>query len=168
MSPIATSADRDPWERLPARLRPRSIELPGSGRMRLVETTVLVLAGVLLAIATVNDVARQTKVNHRLIADLRTWRSYTGHDYHNLAVEQDNRAVAQDVAGLSTREVVCGNTTPGAPKERVQLCLVITGPVVQGRRTVRSGWYLPPKVEDLRGYRYGCFGPSTPDWPCRR
>ena len=119
------------------------------------------LAGLLLAIATINDVGRQTGVNRRLVADLRTWRAYTGHDYHNLAIEQD-------IYGHSTREVVCGNTTPGSPKERVQLCLVVTGPVSNGRRTVRSGWYLPPKVEDLRAYRYGCFGPPTAVWPCTR
>ncbi len=70
------------------------------------------LAGLLLAIATVNDVVRQTHINHRLIADLRTWRSYTGHDYHNLSTEQDSSATP-------TRDVVCGNTTPGPPKERI-------------------------------------------------
>ena len=82
----------------------------GSGRTRLIETTLLVLAGLLLAIATVNDVARQTHVNHRLIADLRTWRAYTGHDYHNLSISQ------QLLGEASRREVVCGNTSPGPPK----------------------------------------------------
>jgi len=161
MSPISRSIERGPWRRLPALLRPRAIELPGSGRMRLVETTLLALAGLLLATAAVNDVVLQTKVNHRLVADLRTWRAYTGHDYHDLSTEQD-------IYGHSTREVVCGNTTPGPPKERVQICLVMTGPVVKGRRAVRGGWYLPPKLEDLRGYRYGCFGPPTAGWPCPR
>jgi hypothetical protein len=161
MSEISRTVEREPWGRLPAWLRPRAIELPGSGRTRLIESTLLVLALVLLAIATVNDVARQRSVNHRLVADLRTWRAYTGHDYHDLSIEQD-------IYGHSTREVVCGNTTPGPPKARVQICLVMTGRVLQGRRTVRSGWYLPPKVEDLRGYRYGCFGPPTAGWPCLR
>lgn len=141
--------------RLPVPLRPRDHELLGGGRTRLVETTLLLLAGLLLAIATVNDVVLQTHVNHRLVADLRTWRVYTGHNYHNLSAEQD-------VFGHTTREVVCGNTAPGPPKERVQLCLVITGPVVNGRRAVRGGWYLPPKAEDLRPVRYGCFGSATP------
>ena len=87
MSDASTPAGggADPTGRLPAWLRPRAIELPGSGRMRLIETTLLILVGVLLAVATANDVVRQTHVNHRLIADLRTWRSYTGHDYHNLS-----------------------------------------------------------------------------------
>jgi hypothetical protein len=130
-------------------------------RVRLIETTLLVLAGLLLAIATVNDVVRQTHVNHRLVADLRTWRAYTGHDYHNVSPEQD-------IYGHTTRDFVCGNTTPGPPKERVQICLVITGPVVHGRREARGGWYLPPKVEDVSTFRYGCFGSATPAQFCGR
>jgi hypothetical protein len=141
--------------RLPRWLRPRDLELPGSGRARLIETTLLVLAGILLATATVNDVARQTHVNHRLIADLRTWRSYTHHDYHNLSIDQ------KLLGESSHREVVCGNTSPGAPKERTQLCLAIWGPTVKGRRVVHGGWYLRAKVEqDSRADRYGCFGPA--------
>jgi hypothetical protein len=123
--------------------------------MRLIETTLLVLAAVLLAVATINDVARQTHVNHRLIADLRTWREYTGHAYHNLSIEQEL------LGASSQREVVCGNTSPGAPKARTQLCLAIWGPTLHGRRTVHGGWYLPPKAEDVRADRYGCFGPAS-------
>jgi hypothetical protein len=124
--------------------------------MRLIETTLLVLVGVLLAVATANDVVRQTHVNHRLIADLRTWRAYTGHEYHNLSIEQELLGPTS-----SRREVICGNTSPGAPKARTQLCLAIWGPVVDGRRTVHGGWYLPAKAEDLRARRYGCFGPAS-------
>ncbi|HYM46191.1 MAG TPA: hypothetical protein VES65_08545 [Solirubrobacteraceae bacterium] len=121
-------------------------------RVRLVETTVLVLAGLLLATATVDDVVRQTHINQRLIADLRTWRARTGHDYHNLWIDQI-------VLGEGTeREVVCGNTSPGAPKAKIQLCLAVWGPVRDGRRVVHGGWYLPPGVEDARKDRYGCFG----------
>jgi hypothetical protein len=129
--------------------------------VRLAETTVVALAGVLLAVATVNDVVHQTHVNHRLVADLRTWRAYTGRDYHNLSISQDTR-------GLSTREVVCGNTAPGGPKARTQLCLVITGPVSRGRRAVRGGWYLPPQVENLSHYRYACFGAPKQQGLCPR
>ncbi|MGA2319152.1 MAG: hypothetical protein ABSG95_00220 [Solirubrobacteraceae bacterium] len=148
-------------ERLPDWLRPRETESPGSGQTRLIETTLLLLVGLLLSIATVNDVVLQTHVNHRLVADLRTWRSYTGHDYYNLETEQD-------LTGHSTRDVVCGNTTPGPPKERTQICLMISGPVTGGRRAVRGGWYLPPKAEDLRRYRYGCFGAAKTTGMCPR
>ncbi len=155
MSEASTPVEGSRWERLPRWLRPRSAERSRTGRTRLVETTLLVLAGLLLAIATVNDVVRQTHVNQRLIADLRTWRSYTGHDYHNLAISQ------QLLGETTGREVVCGNTSPGTPKDKTQLCLAIWGGVVDGRRTVHGGWYLPPKAEDLRAYRYGCFGPAS-------
>ena len=155
MTEAVTGAQRPPGARLPGWLRPRDHELKGSGRTRLVETTLLVLAGILLAVATVNDVAQQIHVRHRLIADERTWRSYTGHDYHNLSISQ------QLLGETSGREVVCGNTSPGTPKAKTQLCLAIWGPVVDGRRTVHGGWYLPPKAEDLRTYRYACFGPAS-------
>jgi hypothetical protein len=136
---------------LPAWLRPRDEELRGDGRTRLIETTLLVLVGLLLAIATVNDVVRQTHVNHRLVADLRTWREYTGHAYKNLSVEQD-------LFGHTTRDIVCGNVTPGPPKARTQLCLALTGPVSAGRRAALGGFYLPPKVDDVRHDRYACYG----------
>ena len=155
MSDTSTSAHPDRFSGLPAWLRPRGRELPGSGRLRLVETTLLVLLGLLLAIATVNDVVRQTHTNHRLIADLATWRAYTGHAYHNLSIEQELFGAA------SQHEVICGNTSPGAPKARTQLCLVIYGPISGGKRTVHGGWYLPPKVEDVRGGRYGYFGAAS-------
>lgn len=130
-------------------------------RTRLVETTLLVLAGVLLAIATVNDVVLQTHVNHRLVADLRTWRQYTGHRYKNVSVEQD-------LHGHTTRDIACGNVTPGPPKERTQLCIVLTGPVRDGLRAARGGFYLPPRVDDLRAYRYGCYGSARDAGLCPR
>jgi hypothetical protein len=134
---------------------------PWSSR-RLIETTLLALLGVLLAVATVHDVERQTHVNQRLIVDLATWRALTGHAYHNLSVEQDR-------SGRTTREVVCGNTTPGAPKTRPQLCLVMRGPVVHGRREVHGGYYLPPHLLfDTPSARYGCFGAAVSEGLCRR
>jgi len=147
--------------RLPAWLAPREHELSGSGRTRLIETTLLVLVGLLLAIATINDVVLQTRVNSRLTADLASWRGYTGHDYKNVSVEQD-------LYGHSTRDIVCGNTTPGAPKERIQICLVATGPVRGGHRAIHGGWYLPVKSEDLRRYRYACYGSAVSEGFCPR
>jgi hypothetical protein len=159
LSGLAPSA---PGGAHPRPLRSRVPLAPGAERrVRLVEGVVLLALGILLLTATVNDVVRQTNVNHRLDADLRTWRAYTGHDYHNLSIGQDTR-------GLSTREVVCGNTSPGGLKERVQLCLQIIGPQRAGRRSVSGGWYLPPKDEDLARYRYACFGPAVAEERCPR
>lgn len=160
--PAASPSQRGPerWERLPSWLRPSEIELPGSGELRLVETIVLVLIGLLLGVATANDVARQRDVNVRLIADLRTWRTDTGHDFHNLSIDQQLLGGGRS-SSSTDREVVCGNTAPGRPKATSQLCLVIAGSVVDGRRTVQGGWYLPAHTEDdVRGARYGCFGPA--------
>jgi hypothetical protein len=145
--------------RLPEGLRPRAHESRGSGDLWRVETVVLLAVGLLLAIATVNDVVLDTHVNHRLNADLRTWRAYTGHHYKNVATEQD-------VLHYTTTDVVCGNTSPGPPKQRIQLCLEMTGPVVHGYRAARGGWYLPPRAEDLHRYRYGCFGPPKAQGRC--
>ena len=144
------------WQRLPERLRPRSSELPGRGELRLIESAVLILVGLLLAVATVNDVARQAGVNHRIVADLRTWRTYTHHDYKNVGADRE-------LLGVSTgRDVVCGNTEPGPPKARPQICLVVTGPTRNGVRTVSGGWYLPAGTEDnVRSARYGCFGAAA-------
>jgi hypothetical protein len=122
----------------------------------LMETTLLVLVGVVLLAATVNDLARQVGVNHRLAADLSTWRHYSGHDFHNLSIDQ--RLLGEN----SQREVICGNTRPGPPLASAQLCLAIWGTVVDGRRTVHGGWYLPAHLEyDVRASRYGCFGPAA-------
>jgi hypothetical protein len=156
---------RQGWQRLPAKLRPRdtdrSIGQQASGRLWRTETLVLLLVGLLLAIATVNDVVLNTHTNHRLVADLRTWRHYTGHNYKNVSAEQDIR-------NYTTTDVVCGNTVPGPPKERIQLCLQMTGPTVGGLRLARGGWYLPAKSENLHRYRYGCFGPPKQQGACAR
>jgi hypothetical protein len=146
---------------LPRWLRFGEIARSPGGGLRLAEGAVLVLAGALLATATVNDLVRQTHTNDRLNADLRTWRSYAHHDYHNVQI-------SRDVTGLTTREIACGNTSPGGPKERTQLCLLITGPVRGGRRSVSGGWYLPPKAEDEHRYRYGCFGGARGEERCPR
>jgi hypothetical protein len=140
------------WERLPAWLRPRMSEQPGSGRLWRLETAVLVIVGLFLAVAIVNDLARQTQINHRLVADLTTWRHYTDHDYKNISIDQETLGVNSD------HEVLCGNTIAGPPGSKTQICLAIWGPTVDGMRTVHGGWYLPPYYEDVRSERYGCFG----------
>ena len=122
--------------RIPCALCRRSFG--ARGERWLIETTLLVLVGVILTIATVNDVARQRNVNERLIADLRTWRTYTGHDYHNLS---DRSGTAR--GEQRRREVVCGNARAGcAEDDHSAVPCDLTGPVVNGRRTVHGGWYL--------------------------
>jgi len=153
MTAPASSAGDARWGWLPAWLRPLEHETGGRGRLWLIETIALVLVGLLLSVATGNDVVRQTHINERLIADISAWRQYTKHDYHNVSVDQE-------IFGSSShRDVVCGNTSPGAPKSTTQLCLVVSSAGAGGRRTVSGGWYLPKYVEDdVLSLRYACFG----------
>jgi hypothetical protein len=160
-APVPTAEDRR-WSWLPGALRPRFREEPGSGRLRLVETTLLLIAGLVLATATVYDVGRSVGIDHRLAADVRTWRAATGHAYRNLTVDQELFGTA------SKREVVCGNTRPGPPKSSTQLCLEVWGPVRGGLRTVHGGWYIPPGSEDVRALRHGCFGAAVAEGLCPR
>jgi hypothetical protein len=150
--PPLRAQGRSPWRSATYR--------PGGAQLWLAEGVVLVFVALLLATATGNDLARQVRTNHRLSADMTTWRQYTHRDFHSLSV-------SRDVSGLTATEIVCGNTSPGVPKERVQLCLVVKGAVRHGRRSVTGGWYLPPHAEDLRSYRYGCFGQAGAEGRCR-
>jgi hypothetical protein len=148
------------WERLPERLRPRDAERRGRGDLRRVESTLLVLAFLLLAVAVVNDVVEQVHVNERLTVDLQTWRAVTGHTtYKNVSVEQD-------LEHRTTRDVLCGNTWPAPPGSTPQVCLIMTGPVVHGRRAARGGFYLPPYFPDKHEYRYACFGTAVNEELC--
>jgi hypothetical protein len=156
MSEPAVTAERGFWDRLPSRLRPRDTELPGAGNVRLIETTLLILIGLVLLVATVNDVVRQTHVNNRENVDKSVWRAYTGRNYHNVGVETTLFGIS------STRDVVCGNTEPGPPDAKTQECLVVAGPIRAGRRQVLGGWYVPAYIQhNDYAYRYGCFGSFT-------
>ena len=161
MSSTASGPEGGLSARLPEWARPREHERRGKGSLRLAETTVLIFVGLLLAVASAGDVVRQTHVNHRLVADLRTWRAVTGHDYHNVNTEQD-------VKGHTTRDVVCGNVSPGGPDERAQLCLALVGPTIGGQRLVSGGYYLMAKAIDVRRNRYACFGAPADAGACGR
>jgi len=136
---------------LPEWARPLQDEKRGLGSVRLVESTILVLLGIFLAVATVNDVVQQTHVNHRIVADQLTWRTATHRNYHEITTEQD-------VKTHTTRDVVCGNVSPGGPDEHTQICLVLVGSVHNGLRQVSGGYYLAPETVDIARHRFACFG----------
>jgi|HubBroStandDraft_3_1064219.scaffolds.fasta_scaffold18737_4 hypothetical protein len=160
MSATPRPPDASRWTWLPAWARPLEHERRGLGSLRLAESTILILLGVFLAVATVNDlVVLRVNENHRLRADLHTWRTVTGHDYVNISTEQD-------IKGYTTRDVVCGNVSPGAPGSRNQICLIVTGPVRGGERAVEGGYYLPAYRSNLKTERFWCFGSATTDELC--
>jgi hypothetical protein len=160
MSDTRATSEGGLLARLPEWARPREDERRGLGSLRLAETTILVLLGVFLTVATVNDVIQQAHVNHRIVADLLTWRTATRHDYREITTEQD-------VKTHTTRDVVCGNVSPGGPKEHVQICLVLVGSVRGGLREVGGGYYLPPHSIDIARNRYACFGEPAQAGLCR-
>jgi hypothetical protein len=159
MSASAPTAPPDRWQRLPERLRPRDTERRGRGDLRRVESTLLVLAFLLLASATVYDVVRQVHVNERLSVDLRTWRTITGNNLKNISIEQD-------LTHYTTRDVLCGNLGAGPPGTQPQVCLILTGPTAHGMRAANGGFYLPPYFQDKRADRYGCWGTAARENLC--
>lgn len=161
------------FARLPKPLRPLSGERQGDGRRRRVEATILIGLALLLAVASVYDVTRQVRINYRLTADIATWHEVTkltGKTFEELDVEQNLKTYTK-------RDIVCGNTSPGKPGKKQQICLVMKGPIVKGRREATGGFFLPPKTPDRPTHRYGCFGapakqhfctqPIPPDEPIK-
>lgn len=159
MNASASTAPPDRRRRLPEWLRPREDERRGRGDLRRLESTLLVLAFLLLASATVYDVVRQVHVNERLTVDLRTWRTITGNDLKNISIEQD-------LVRYTTRDVLCGNVGAGPPGTQPQVCLIVTGPTVRGTRAVHGGFYLPPYFQDKRVNRYACWGTAVREGLC--
>lgn len=141
-------------------LAPRSEERPRARLVR-VETVVLVLVALVLAVATVYDLTRQVGIDKRLHADLVSWQAITGARYTNAYVEPDAKH-------YSTRDVVCGWTPRPDPWQTAQACLIFTGPVHGSRRATAGGYYVAAvgslvnrQAFDRARYRYGCFGDAA-------
>jgi len=152
--------------RLPPSLRPLDREQSTAGRLRRFESALLVVAAVVLAVATINDLVREIGIGIRLHADLVSWERITGHRYHNPLIEQD-------VKHYTTKDTVCANTENVKPQGTVQVCLVFVGPVRNGLRRAVGGWYLEARGTDVHEpvlnryqYRYGCFGRAASEHLC--
>lgn len=126
---------------------------------RRLEIAVLALIGVVLLVATINDLVLQAHTNHRLVKDLATWRAATGLHWKNLGIERD-------VTRFTSKDTICGNVATGPPDERAQVCLTMTGPPIHGLRYVTGGYYLPPVVIDETANRYSCFGEAASEHIC--
>lgn len=153
-------------ERLPRPLRPLDRELPGARRLRRLETVVLVVVAVALAVATIHDLVREVNIGLRLHADLVSWERVTGYAYHNPLIEQD-------VKHYTTKDTVCADTQNVKPKGSTLVCLIFVGPVRHGVRRAVGGYYLLAEgtdvhkpVENDSWYRYGCFGRAATEDLC--
>jgi hypothetical protein len=149
----------DIFSRLPAWACPLERERGAGGTRRRVELVVLLVVGLVLAVATVHDVVLQTHTNHRLAKDLATWRAATGFHYKDLGIERD-------AVRFTAKDTICGNVIPGPPDERTQVCLSMTGPAIGGHRYVTGGYYLPALVLDEAASRYSCFGEAARERLC--
>lgn len=161
LSRTGRTGGRGDWLRLRAGGR-RGIGL------RRVETVVLLLIGLLFAVATIYDLTRQVRIGDRLHADLVSWQAITGANYHNAFVELDAKH-------YTTRDVACGWTPATDPHKRAMTCLIFTGPVHGWHRVATGGYYLlgvgPARrrlAYDRARYRYGCnAGARSAGFRCR-
>lgn len=156
-------------QRLPEPLRPLEREKDDGGRRRRIQNALLVLIALVLAVAVVYDVTRETKISYRITADIETWREITGHDYKNVAIETDARH-------YTTTDVACGNTSYAKPGHATQICFVMVGPIrhemIKGklseRRATYGGFFSPRRTPT--GYkvnRYDCFGRAVAEGRCK-
>ncbi len=142
--------------RLSPRLAPRPAPAGGdpAGRdVRGIETAVVLLIGLVLLVAVVHDVSRQTSINIRVSADKSTWRLYA----HRRDKKLDVRLLPH-----GTTDYLCPSTPLAVRARAPRLCLMIDGPIRRGLRTVEGGYYVPPLRQDRYITRSGCFGlPAT-------
>jgi hypothetical protein len=145
--------------RLPRWLAPSDDDRTPRRAWRL-ETAILVALGLFLAIASINDLAQTVNDNTRLVADQQTWRHYTHRDYFNVTAAP--LVVGQPI------DLSCADATPGPPGERTQICLLITGPIRDGRRSVVGGFRLPARTGNFPQYRYSCYGEAVGQHLCAK
>jgi hypothetical protein len=143
--------------RLPRWLAPRA-EQPTGPRLWRIETVVLIVVGLLLAVASINDLVLTVHNNRQLVADRNTWRHYTHRDYFNVS------AAALTVG--QPLDLSCANATPGPPGERTQICILLKGPIKHGLRPVLGGFRLPARTGDYPSNRYGCYGIALTEHLC--
>lgn len=164
--------------RLRERLGPRSEERRGRGEMRLIETFLLVVVGVVLLVATSHDLYREVGIGDRLAADLKSWERYVRAVYDEPGkepIKYHNPSVQQDIKTYTTRDVVCANLWKGKPEGRVMACLIFTGPYHGLYRRAQGGYYViaagtdehQPLLNEPK-YSYGCFGSAVHEGLCAR
>lgn len=144
------------WRRWLLRRSDANAAGPANADLRLVETAIVIVAGLVLAVATVNDIGRAVHINERLRIDAHTYRYYM-HTQRGVATSIRKVAVTPAVQGKV--DVAC-SPPPGGP--RGSTCLVIGGPVHPSasgqQRAVLGGYELLPRQRNRYYARFGCFG----------
>jgi hypothetical protein len=165
MSTADASVSQRPGRRPPAWLRwllrrsDANADGPSNQDLRLIETAVLLVAGLVLAVATVNDIGRSVHITERIKLDQHTYR-YVMHTQRGVVTSI--RKVSVTPGSTTKIDVAC---SPPAGGPRGSSCLVIGGPArgvgAQHLRTVEGGYRLLPGSRNLYVARYGCFGVSA-------
>lgn len=120
------------------------------------ETFVLVVIGIVLLVAVLYDVSYDVGNDHRMVADVRTWRQFVG--------QKPDTIWAKPVVLGHTEDVSCGSVALGPATQETQVCLLLVGPVRNGVRTIAAGWQLPWGDSDHSYDRFSCFGPAASGW----
>jgi hypothetical protein len=147
--------------RLPAWLRPADSEDQARpvGRRRRIEAIVLLVVAALICVATVYDLTREVKVDDRLTADIETWRQV-------MRIPDEEVAVEQDLVSYSTVDTACASLLESKKVVRSRVCVMMDGPIVENKRHVMGGFYLPPYLPLGPNDRYGCFGSPVSEHFC--
>ena len=155
----AASTRRRFGERLPPWLAPRENKptSPRRGLQRMLETTALIVVGIVLAVAAIYDLSYDVGNDHRMAADVATWTQFTG--------QKPVTIWAHPVSVGQTTDVSCGSVALGPSVNETQVCLVLVGRVRNGLRTIFGAWQLPWGDADHIADRFGCVGGAvSPKW----
>jgi hypothetical protein len=152
------------WLRWLLRRSDANADGPSNPDLRLIETAVLLVAGLVLAVATVNDIGRSVHISERIGVDQHTYRYYM-HTQGGVATSIRKVPVTP---GTRTKVDVACSPPPGGT--RGSTCLVIGGPAggagPQHQRTIEGGYRLLPDSRNRYVARYGCFGVSARQQLC--
>lgn len=165
MTDAGASISRRPgWLRWLLRRSDANAAGPANRDLRLLETAALIVAGVLLAVATVNDIGRAVHITQRVKADQHTYRVYM---HTRGGVATSIKKVDVTTAQRGKIDIAC-SPSPGG--QLASSCLFISGPI-RGRsptwqRTVIGGFTLLPHRRNFYRARYGCFGNAAREQLC--
>jgi hypothetical protein len=139
-------------QRVPSWLAPREStdKTLRRGPLWMYETFVLIVVGIVLSVAVIYDLSYDVGNDHRMAADVATWRLFVG--------QKPTTIWAHPVQLGHTTDVSCGTVALGPAVNETQVCLLLVGPVRNGLRRIYGGWQLAWGLSDHTGYRFACFG----------